>query len=97
MLVLKAYGLKLLIKTTRTAQYAAEAAKISWRRATVSAPIAAENNRVNTMRTAMAVNVACEDLLTLVILYITTTGTTSSTNIILVMIKPTKYSTRDLE
>ena len=85
------------MKTTRTAQYAAEAAKISCRLATVSAPIAAENNRVNTMRTAIAVNIACWELLTLVILYITTTGTTSRTKIILVMIKPTKYSTRDLE
>jgi hypothetical protein len=59
--------------------------------------MAAENNKVKIIRTAMAVNIACGDLLTLVILYITTTGTTSSTKIILVMIKPTKYSTRDLE
>jgi hypothetical protein len=78
------------MKTTRTAQYAAEAAKISWRRATVSAPMAAENNKVNIIRTAMAVTMACGDSLTLVILYITTTGTTSNTKIILVMIKPTK-------
>lgn len=90
-------GVKLLMKTTKTAQYAADAAKISWRRATVRAPIAPENKSVKMIRTPIARNVECSDLLTLVILYITTTGTTSNTKMMLVIIKPTKYSTRDLE
>lgn len=86
----------LLMKTTRTAQYAAEAAKSSCRRALVRRDIAAEKRRVKTTRIPIALNVECVLMPKLVTLYIATTGKTSNTKMMLVIIRPTKVSTRAL-
>lgn len=88
--------LKLLIKTTRTAQYAALAAKSSCLFAFVNRLIAAENSSVKTTKIPTASNVELRSP-TEVILYIATTGRTSNTKIMSVMIKPTSFSIRDCE
>jgi hypothetical protein len=84
------------MKTTRTAQYAEEAAKSSCLRALVRRDIAAEKRRVKTTRTPIALNVECGLVPNVVTLYIATTGRTSKTKIMLVMMRLTKTSTRDL-
>jgi hypothetical protein len=84
------------MKTTRTAQYAEEAAKSSCLRALVRRDIAAEKRRVNTTRTPMALNMELELLLNVVSLYMATTGSTSKVKIMLVMMRLAKASTRDL-
>lgn len=88
--------LKLLINTTRTAQYAAEAPNSSCLRALVRRDIAAEKRRVNTTRTPMALKVEPELVPNVVSLYIATTGSTSKMKIMLVMTRVTKTSTRAL-
>lgn len=88
--------LKLLIKTTRTAQYADEAAKSSCLRALVRRDIAAAKRRVKTTRTPMALKVECERVPNVVSLYIATTGSTSKMKIMPVMMRLTRISTRDL-
>ncbi len=52
---------KFEMKTTSTAQYAADAANNSCLLAFVSKDMAAENNKVNTMRTPMAEKIDCDD------------------------------------
>jgi hypothetical protein len=83
------------MNTTSTAQYAALAANNSCRRAFVNMLIAAEKSSVNTTRTPMASKVPVCPVPKLVSLYIATTGRTRSTKMMLVMIRPTKASTRD--
>lgn len=87
---------KLLMKTTSTAQYAAEAAKSSCRAAFVNSDIAAEKRSVNTMRTPMASKTPVR-VPKLVSSYIATTGSTSNMKMIQVMSKPTKLSIREEE
>ena len=87
--------LKLLMKTTSTAQYTAEAAKSSCLCALVRRDIAAEKRRVKTTRTPIALKVDCCAPIA-VRLYIAMTGKTRSVKIMLVMIRPTSFSTRDL-
>jgi hypothetical protein len=87
--------LKLLMKTTRTAQYAALAANNSCLLAFVNSDIAAENKSVKTTRTPIALKVDCGDAPIAVSLYIATTGSTNKTKMIVVMMRPTNVSTRD--
>lgn len=81
------------MKTTSTAQYAADAANSSCRLAFVREDMAAENKRVNTTRTPMAVNVE-ERVPMLVSWYMTTTGNTRRMKMMTVMMSATKDSTR---
>lgn len=88
--------LKLLMKTTSTAQYAALAPKSSCRFAFVTSDMAAENRSVKTTRIPTASKVELRSP-TEVSWYIATTGKTNKTNIITVMISPTSFSIRDCE
>jgi hypothetical protein len=81
--------LKLLMKTTNTAQYAAEEANNSCRFACVKSDIDTENNNVNTTRIPTASNVGFRFPM-LVNLYIATIGRTSRMKIIIVIIMPTR-------
>jgi hypothetical protein len=83
------------MKTTRTAQYAALAANSSCLLAFVNNDIAAENKSVKTTRTPMALKVDCAVVAIAVSSYIATTGNTSKTKIMAVMMRPTNVSTRD--
>lgn len=84
------------MKTTSTAQYAADAANSSCLCALVSNDMAAENSRVNTTSTPMASNV--ESLCPILVRrYIATTGKTSRMKIIIVIMSPTNFSIRDAE
>jgi hypothetical protein len=84
------------MKTTRTAQYAADAANNSCRSALVRRDIAAENRRVKTIRTPMAEK-AGDAVRKLASRYIAITGRTRRTNMMHVMSRPTSFSTRDAE
>jgi hypothetical protein len=86
------------MKTTRTAQYAALAANNSCLLAFVNNDIAAENKSVKTTRTPIALKVDCVDCVDAPIavsLYIATTGSTNKMKIIVVIMRPTKVSTRE--
>ena len=90
------------MKTTRMAQYPAEAANSSCRFAAVSMLMAAQKRRVKTTRTPMAAKVPCCEAaglsglapLLAVSLYMPKTGRTSRTKMTNVISSPTKSSTR---
>ena len=84
------------MKTTSTAQYAADAANSSCLCALVSNDMAAENSRVKTTSTPMASKVEFLSPM-LVRRYIATTGKTSRMKIIIVIMSPTNFSIRDEE
>lgn len=85
---------KFEMNTTSTAQYAALAANNSCRFASVKRLIAAEKSRVKTTRIPTASNVESRSPID-VSLYKATTGSTRSTNMINVMIRPTSFWMRD--
>ena len=92
--------LRLLMNTTSTAQYAAEAAKSSCLCAFVRRDIAAEKSNVKVTRTPTALKVDCE-LLEIppisVSLYIAITGKIRSVKMMAVMMMPISFSTRFFE
>lgn len=88
--------LKLLMKTTNTAQYAADAANSSCRRAFVNKDIAAEKRSVKTIKTPTASKVELRDPMH-VSLYMATTGSTRRTKITHVISSATNVSIRAAE
>jgi hypothetical protein len=88
--------LKFEMNTTSTAQYAALAANNSCLFAFVKRLIAAEKSSVNTTSIPTASNVELRSP-TDVNLYIATTGSTSRTKMMSVMINPTNFSMRVCE
>ena len=84
------------MKTTNTAQYAAEAANNSCRLALVNRDMAAEKSSVKTTRMPTASKVEFRSPMQ-VSLYMATTGRTRSMKMISVMIRPTSFSMRSVE